>query len=56
MNIKPGNIGVITLNDDGALWVVDSVHNGLIYCHPLQGPRSTRVVLSDHFWPLIDSL
>jgi hypothetical protein len=56
MQVKPDNVGVITLDDNQALWVVDSVHNGLIYCHPLQGPRSTRVVLCDHFWPLIDSL
>ena len=56
MLVNPNNVGVITLDNDQALWVVDSVHNGLIYCHPLQGPRSTRVVLCDHFWPLIDSL
>jgi hypothetical protein len=56
MQVKPGNIGVITLNDDGALWVVDSVCDGLVYCHPLQGSRDTCVVMCDHFWPLIDSL
>jgi hypothetical protein len=56
MNIKPGNIGVITLHDNGALWVVDSVCDGLVYCHSFQGPRDTWVVMCDHFWPLIDSL
>jgi hypothetical protein len=54
--IKPGNIGAITLDDDGALWVVDNVHNGLVYCHPINGPRQTRIVLPDQLWILIDSL
>jgi len=56
MNIEPGNIGAITIDDNGALWVVDSVHNGLIYCRPINGPRQTRIVLPDQFWVLIDSL
>jgi len=54
--IKPGNIGAITIDDNGALWIVDSVHNGLIYCRPINGPRQTRIVLADQFWSLLDSL
>ena len=55
MKIQADNVGVITLDDNGALWVVDSVHNGLIYCRPINGPRQTRIVLPDQFWVLIDS-
>lgn len=53
---KTDNIGVITTDDDGQLHVVDSIVNGLLYCHPLNGPRTVRVVLIDHFWVLIDGL
>ena len=52
--IKANNIGVLTVDDNGALFVVDSVANGLIYCHPLTGPRIVRVVLPGHFWVLFD--
>jgi hypothetical protein len=51
-----GSIGVLTIDDDAQLYVVDSVLNGLVYCHPLTGPKRIRVVLIDHFWSLIDSL
>lgn len=50
------NVGVITIDDDGQLHVVDSIVNGLIYCHPLTGPRTVRVVLVEHFWVLFDGL
>lgn len=50
------NVGVITTDDNGLLHVVDSVVNGLLYCHPLVGPRTVRVVLPSHFWVLIDNL
>ena len=56
MNIKPGNIGAITIDDNGALWVVDHVGLYMLYCHPINGPRETRIVLNHHFWVLIDSL
>ena len=52
--IEANNIGVLTVDDNGALFVVDNVANGLIYCHPLTGPRTTRIVLIDHFWVLFD--
>jgi hypothetical protein len=52
--IEPNNIGVLTVDDNGALFVVDSVANGLVYCHPVTGPRTTRIVLIDHFWVLFD--
>lgn len=51
-----GAVGVITIDDDAALWQVTGSHNGLIYCVPLAGPRSTRVLLPDQFWVLIDSM
>lgn len=51
---KTNNIGVLTVDDNGALYVVDSVNNGLVYCHPLTGPRIVRVVLPGHFWVLFD--
>ena len=54
--VEINNIGVLTVDDNGALHVVDNVHNGLIYCHPLTGPRITRIVLIDHFWVLIDAI
>lgn len=52
--IETNNIGVITIDDNGALFVVDSFVNGLVYCHPLTGPRIYRVVLPDQFWVLFD--
>ena len=51
---KINNIGVLTVDDDGSLFVVDNVVNGLVYCHPLNGPRITRIVLPGHFWVLFD--
>ena len=53
---KTDNVGVITTDDNGLLYVVDSVVNGLLYCHPLTGPRTVRVVLPNHFWVLIGGL
>jgi hypothetical protein len=51
-----GAVGVITLDNDAALWTVTGEHNGLIYCVPLAGPRQTRVILPDQFWILIDTM
>ena len=51
-----GAVGVITLDNDAALWQVTGEHNGLIYCVPLAGPRCTRVLLPDQFWVLIDTM
>lgn len=51
-----GNIGVITIDDNAALWQVTGQHNGLIYCKPLAGPYRIRIVLPDQFWVLIDSM
>ena len=51
-----GAIGVITIDDDAALWQITGTQAGLIYCRPLAGPYKTRVILPDQFWLLIDSL
>jgi hypothetical protein len=51
-----GAVGVITVDDDAALWQVTGSHNGLIYCVPLAGPYRSRIVLPDQFWVLIDSM
>ena len=51
-----GAVGVITIDNDGALWQVTGADNGLIYCRPLTGPWQTRIVLSDQFWVLIDHM
>ena len=51
-----GAVGVITLDNDAALWQVTGEHNGLIYCVPLAGPRRTRVIMPDQFWVLIDTM
>ena len=51
-----GAVGVITIDDDGALWTVTGSHNGLIYCKPLIGAWQTRVILPDQFWVLIDHM
>lgn len=51
-----GAVGVITLDNDAALWQITGEHNGLIYCVPLAGPRCTRVILPGQFWVLIDTM
>jgi hypothetical protein len=51
-----GAVGVITLDNDAALWTVTGEHNGLIYCRPLAGAWRTRVIMPDQFWILIDTM
>lgn len=51
-----GAVGVITIDDDAALWTVTGSDNGLIYCRPLAGPWQTRIVLPHQFWVLIDRM
>lgn len=51
-----GAVGVITLDNDAALWQVTGDHNGLIYCRPLAGAWRTRVILPGQFWVLIDTM
>jgi hypothetical protein len=51
-----GAVGVITIDDDAALWTVTGAHNGLIYCRPCTGPWRTRVIMPDQFWVLIDHM
>ena len=51
-----GAVGVITIDNDAALWTVTGSDNGLIYCRPLAGPWQTRIVLLDQFWVLIDTM
>lgn len=54
--LQPGAVGVITIDNDAALWQVTGEHNGLIYCRPCTGPWQTRIILPDHFWVLIDCM
>jgi len=51
-----GAVGVITIDDDAALWQITGTQAGLIWCRPLAGPWQTRVILPNQFWTLIDSL
>ncbi len=51
-----GAVGVITIDDDAALWQITGTQAGLLWCRPLSGPWQTRVILPDQFWLLIDSL
>lgn len=51
-----GAVGVITTDNDAALWTVTGADNGLIYCRPLQGRWQIRIVLPDQFWILIDHM
>lgn len=53
--IKPGNIGVITSRDSEALFLVDSVENGLIYLRSFSGPLVFTQCLPGEFWALFDS-
>lgn len=53
---QTGAVGVITTDDNAALWTVTGADNGLIYCRPLAGPWQTRVILPDQFWVLIDHM
>jgi hypothetical protein len=51
-----GAVGVITTDDNAALWTVTGSHNGLIYCRPISGQWQIRIVLPDQFWVLIDRM
>ena len=51
-----GAIGVITTDDNMALWIIAGTQAGLLWCRPLSGPWQTRVILPDQFWTLLDSL
>lgn len=53
--IEIDNIGVLTIEDTGALYRVTGIVPGLIYCIPLNG-GPIRIVLPDQFWPLIDCM
>ena len=55
-DIVIGAVGVITVDNDAALWTVTGTDNGLIYCRPLQGRWQIRIVLPDQFWSLIDHM
>ena len=56
MNNLINSVGVITVDDDAALWQVTGADNGLIYCKPLTLPYLIRIVLPDQFWVLIDHM
>jgi hypothetical protein len=51
-----GAVGVITTDDNAALWTVTGIDNGLIYCRPISGQWQIRIVLPDQFWVLIDRM
>lgn len=51
-----GAVGVITTDDDAALWTVTGTQAGLLWCRPLAGPYRVRIILPDQFWTLLDSL
>lgn len=55
MNIKAGNIGVITTHGQ-TLYEVTGLQNGLVYCLPMQGPKVVKVCLPEHFWCLLDAM
>lgn len=50
------SIGVITIDDDMRLWYVTAHVDGLLWLRPMSGPWSTRVILPDQFWPLLDRM
>ena len=50
--IKRGNVGVIVTRENG-LMVVENVHNGLVYCHPLRGTNRVHVCTIGEFWVYI---
>jgi hypothetical protein len=51
--IKRGNIGVIVTRENG-LMIVENVHNGLVYCHPMRGINRVHVCTIGEFWVLLD--
>ena len=51
--IKRGNIGVIVTRENG-LMIVENVHNGLVYCHSMQGINRVHVCTIGEFWVLLD--
>ena len=53
-NIPIGSIGVINLDDDGRLYRVNNVIDGLVYLQSIDGALSFRTVCPWHIWILID--
>lgn len=53
--VKPGNVGVMTNSDNGRLFQVDSVVNGLVYCRSIEGPLVFKTCFPWQFWALLDS-
>jgi len=53
---KIGQIGVVTTQDNAALWKVIQVHKlGLVVCS-CDNPEQSQNVSSENFWVLVDSL
>lgn len=50
-----GNIGIVT-TCDSVLCEITGIRNGLVYCSPIEGPKTFRVCLPDQFWVLLDAM
>jgi len=50
-----GNIGIVTTIDE-QLCEVTGIGNGLVYCLPIDAPKTVRVCLPSHFWVLLESM
>jgi len=58
MNIKNqiGQVGVITTQNNAALWTVIQVHEFGLTVRLCDNPEKSQNVSSDNFWVLVDSL
>jgi hypothetical protein len=51
-----GQVGVITTQDNAALWTVTGVHEFGLTVRLCDNPEQSQNVSSDNFWVLVDSL
>ena len=51
-----GQVGVITTQDNAALWTVTQVHEFGLTVSSCDNPEQSQNVNSDNFWVLVDSL
>ena len=51
-----GQIGVITTQDNAALWTVTQVHKLGLVVQSCDNPKQLQNVSSENFWVLVDSL
>jgi len=54
--IKPGNIAAINIDNDGRLYRIDSIQNGIVYLRSIDGPLVFRICFENHVWPILDSM